>query len=588
MAKAFGRFEIQGELGRGAMSIIYRGYDPKIERMLAIKTLRPEYSAHSEYRARFLTEAKAAGTLNHPQIVTIFDVGEVDGIPFIAMELLTGKSLSEFAAAHPAGIPLPALLKIAIQIAEALDFAHRHGVVHQDIKPENIVLLNEAFDIKMMDFGIARILSAEDTPSDEGARAFLSGTPQYMSPEQITDQPIDGRSDLYAFGVLLFELISGHLPFEADDPWSLWQKTLKDPLPVLKARDPFTPPALLEIVRTLLAKDPNARYQSASGLAADLKAMGRRVEERDSHALAAKIIPLRVRWPLVMASVVALVMLLGLFWVHHKQNQTITELTYDYGFSLSEWVAVQTAEDLLLQDKPALQSWVDSMSRNREIVYMAIRNINGQIEAQTRGDALAEQMASQLKADHVTLSRGDLKVYTVHGSDSTPFFVFEMPIEYQDKRVGQLRIGLATTALVTANRTTLLTLMTWIVVVLGVVIAGTYWLTRRLQVPLDQAISALDQIKQGRLEHRIRRHRRDDFERLFAAYNAMADVLEARELRAKAAELDHKHDVPLGVENAPASAAAPAAGKSVGAGVVVGSNPGTGVGTGVGSGAAPR
>ncbi|WP_407276012.1 protein kinase domain-containing protein [Halothiobacillus sp. DCM-1] len=563
MAKAFGRFEIQGELGRGAMSIIYRGYDPKIERMLAIKTLRPEYSAHSEYRARFLTEAKAAGTLNHPHIVTIFDVGEVDGIPFIAMELLTGTSLSEYAAAHPDGMPLPVLLKVAIQIAEALDFAHRHGVVHQDIKPDNIVLLNEAHDIKMMDFGIARILSAEQAPSEEGARAFLSGTPQYMSPEQITDQPIDGRSDLYALGVLLFELISGHLPFEADDPWSLWQKTLKDPLPALKPRDPFTPPELLELVRTLLAKDPSARYQSASGLAADLKAMARRVEARDRHALAAKIIPLRVRWPLVMATVVALVMLLGLFWVQHKQNQTITELAYDYGFSLSEWVAVQTAEDLLLQDKPALQSWVDSMSHNREIVYMAIRNLNGQLEAQTRGDALAAQMASQLHPDHVTLARGDMKVYTVHGSDSAPFFVFEMPIEYQDKRVGQLQIGLATNALATANRTTLLTLLTWIVLVIGAVVAGTYWLTGRLNVPLDQVISALDQIKQGRLEHRIRRHRRDDFERLFAAYNAMADVLEARELRVRAAALDHKHDVPLGVEGRSLDEPHPAPGSGV-------------------------
>ncbi|OZB81375.1 MAG: hypothetical protein B7X28_05090, partial [Halothiobacillus sp. 13-55-253] len=252
-------------------------------------------------------------------------------------------------------------------------------------------------------------------------------------------------------------------------------------------------------------------------------------------------IPLRIRWPLLMALVVAVAMVLGMIWVYHKQNNVITELAYDYGFSLSEWVAVQTAEDLLLQDKLALQSWVDSMSHNREIVYMAIRGDKGQIEAQTRGDQLVARMAAQLKEDHVVLSRGDLRVYAVQQDAGAPFYVFETPITYQNHTIGQLRIGLTTDALATANRTTLLTLLTWFAIVLLVVVAGTYWLTRRLQMPLDAVSNALDQIKMGRLEHRIRMHRRDDFERLFAAYNAMADVLEARQLQ-------REQDLPLGVD----------------------------------------
>jgi serine/threonine-protein kinase len=556
----FGRFEIQGELGRGAMAIIYRGFDSKIDRMVALKTLRPEFSAHPEYRARFLVEARAAGTLNHPKIVTIFDVGEIDGIPFIAMELLTGATLGQFTERHPQGMPLPMLLKIAIQISDALDFSHRHGVVHQDIKPDNIVLVNDTGDIKMMDFGIARIMRQADAPSEEGARAFLSGTPQYMSPEQITDQPIDGRSDLYAMGVLLYELIGGHCPFEDDDHFALWQKTLKTPVPRLKPRNPNTPPELLELVATLLAKDPNARYQSASGLSADLRSLLQRQNERAERWFARGIIPLRVRWPLVMAGVVMAAMLIGLLGVYHKQKQAMTNLAYDYGFSLSEWVAVQTAEDLILQDKLALQSWVDSMSRNREIVYMAIKDNNGTTEAQTRGDRLAEQMASQLQEDHVVLKRGDMRVYAVHQFDGAPFYVFEMPIEYQDKRVGQLRIGLATDALTAASHTTLLTLLAWIAVILLIVISGTYWLTRRIQMPLDAVSNALEQIKQGHFEHRIRLHRRDDFERLYSAYNAMADVLEARALQQEAlheAQQDTRHEAPATDSNASINAEAP-------------------------------
>lgn len=535
MMNQFGRYQILGELGRGAMAIIYRGYDPKIERTLAIKTLRPEFSAHPEYRARFLTEAKAAGTLNHPHIVTVFDVGEVAGIPFIAMELLAGFTLDQFSERFPTGIPLPSLLRLSIEIADALDFAHQHGVVHQDIKPENITLLNEQGDIKMMDFGIARIMPQVDLPSTEGASAFLSGTPEYMSPEQISDHPVDGRSDLYALGVVLFELITGQVPFKGDDPWAVWKQVLNDPVPALRPRDPHTPPELVDLVRTLLAKDPNERYQSAAGVAADLRAMARRQEEMSQHWLARRIIPLRVRWPLLMSIIVAVTMVLGLLWVHHRQNEVISNLAFDYGFTLSEWVAMQTAEDLLLQDKLALQSWVDSMSKNRDIVYMAIENGQGQTEAQSRGDQLVSLMSAQLKDDHVIRHRGALRVYSVQQTDGAPFFVFESPIEYHDRPIGQLRIGLTANALAAANRATLWTLMIWISVIFLVVLVGTYWFARRIQIPLDVVQSALGQIRAGRLDHRIRMGRRDEFAQIFAAYNAMADALEARQIQAEAA-----------------------------------------------------
>lgn len=527
----FGRYQILGEVGRGAMAIIYRGYDPKIARTLAIKTLRPEFSAHPEYRERFLTEAKAAGTLNHPHIVTVFDVGEVAGIPFIAMELLSGYTLDQFAARFPEGIPVPILLRIGIAIADALDFAHQHGVVHQDLKPENIALINDQGDIKMMDFGIARILPKADLPSTEGARAFLSGTPEYMSPEQIGDQPVDGRSDLYTLGVVLFELVTGQLPFQGDDPWSIWKQVMNQPTPQVRPLDPQTPPELLELIRTLLAKDPGQRYQSAAGVAADLRSMARRQTEMTQHWLARRIIPLRVRWPLLMAAVVAVTMVLGLIWVHQRQNQVISNLAFDYGFSLSEWVAMQTAEDLLLQDKLALQSWVDSMSKNRDIVYMAIDGRDTLPSVHSQAADLTRLMGAQLTADHVVRDRGAQRVYSVRQDDGTTYFVFESPIDYQGRVIGQLRIGLTTNALVEANHATLGTLMIWISVVFLVVMLGTYWFARRIQIPLDILLNAQEQVRVGRLDHRIRTRRRDEFAQIFAAYNAMVDALEARQVR---------------------------------------------------------
>ena len=530
----FGRYQILGELGRGAMAIIYRGYDPKIARTLAIKTLRPEFSAHPEYRERFLTEAKAAGALNHPNIVTVFDVGEVAGIPFIAMELLSGYTLDQFSARFPEGIPVPVLLRIATAIADALDFAHQHGVVHQDLKPENIALLNDQGDVKMMDFGIARILLKADLPSTEGARAFLSGTPEYMSPEQISDQPVDGRSDLYTLGVVLFELITGQLPFQGDDPWAIWKQVMNQPTPPVRPLDPQTPSELIDLVRTLLAKDPGQRYQSAAGVAADLRSMARRQTEMTQHWLARRIIPLRVRWPLLMAAIVAVTMILGLIWVHQRQNQVISNLAFDYGFSLSEWVAMQTAEDLLLQDRLALQSWVDSMSKNHDIVYMAIQGVGDEPSIHSSGTGLTSLMRTQLNADHVARDRGAQRVYSVHQTDGSTFFVFESPIDYQGRVIGQLRIGLTTDALAAANHATLWTLLIWISVIFLVVMIGTYWLARRIQIPLDILLNAQEQVRAGRLDHRIRTRRQDEFAQIFAAYNAMVDALEARQLQAQA------------------------------------------------------
>ena len=531
MASQFGRYELQDELGRGSMSIIYRGLDPQIGRPIALKTLRPEFRTHEEYRRRFVQEAKAAGTLSHPNIVTIFDVGEIRGMPFIAMELLDHVTLDDFVEQQGGRLSLPILLRIAIQVAEALDFAHQRGVVHQDIKPENIAVTSPQGDIKLMDFGIAHILSQDEWQAHSDTGDYLSGTPQYMSPEQITDAGVDGRSDLYALGVVLFELIGGRAPYEDDDRWSLWRRIVNDPVPRIRPRDKDTPDALLKLVYALLEKRPMDRYQSAAGVVGELRAIRQQLAEENDNWLKRQIIPLGVRWSLLMALVVTAAMVVGLLLVSERQSKAISDLAFDYGFSLSEWVATQTAEDLLLEDHIALQSWVESMGRNEEIVYMEILDADGKMAAQTVGSRMEGLMDDQLRQDHVISARGSQRVYQVLSRDDKVFSVFEMPISYQGHGIGRLRVGLTTDSLAAANRTMWITLVLWIVGILVTVVVGTYWLGRRIRMPLKVLDSALDQIKEGHLEHRIPHHRRDEFEQTFQNFNTMANALEARSLQ---------------------------------------------------------
>ncbi|MBW2096856.1 MAG: serine/threonine protein kinase, partial [Deltaproteobacteria bacterium] len=202
-----GRYIIQEEIGKGGMGIVYRAYDPEIDRKLALKVLRADMAEDEEIVQRFLREAKAAGRLAHPNIVTVYDVGEDGGMPFIAMEFLSGISLEEMIKQGP--LPLRDALRFSGQIAHALHYAHREGVVHRDIKPSNIIVGGDG-QVKITDFGIARV---QDISSSEQTRTGqILGTPTYMSPEQVQGKKVNGSADLFSLGVILYEMISGERP----------------------------------------------------------------------------------------------------------------------------------------------------------------------------------------------------------------------------------------------------------------------------------------------------------------------------------------------------------------------------------------
>lgn len=524
MVAALGRYRIQGQLGHGAMSVIYRGYDPEIDRVLAIKTLRAEFAERGEYRRRFLAEARAAGTLTHPGIVTIFDVGQSGDVPFIAMELIEGPTLEQFVRASPPS-SLRAVLKIAIQVADALDYAHRHGVVHRDIKPENILCTGRTGHIKVMDFGIAQIAAGPAWRAD--ADGHIAGTPHYMAPEILRGEAADGRSDLYSLGVLLYWLLAGQTPFQADDLGDLFAQIASAEAPPLVPQYPDTPEALLGAVRLLLVKDPGGRYQSAGELLQDLQQIDDALAERERDAGGRRIVPIRVRWTAFMSVLVAITMTAGLALVYHKQRQVTDDLAFDYGFTLARLLATESAEDLLLGDRIAVQSLVEAMARNREIAQLGISDRSGTVLASSQAAAIGTAYVRPPAAGALA-RRGAQRVYAVETAGGEGVFLFDAPIQYQDREIGRLQLGLSTAALAAANRATVLAMVALMAVTLASVLVGAYVLSRRLMLPIEVLRRSLWKIAQGGLDSRIRLQRRDEFERVFTAYNAMAESLEAR------------------------------------------------------------
>jgi eukaryotic-like serine/threonine-protein kinase len=267
--KHFGRYEVVAELGRGAMGVVYQARDPQIDRLVALKTISmwgqpPE--EEQEFRLRFMNEAQAAGRLHHPGIVSVFDVGESpeNNDPYIVLEYVAGESLSRILAREKK-LSLGKALKLAEEIADALDYAHAQGVIHRDIKPANIIVTQEG-RAKIADFGIAKLNLAHFTVPGR-----VLGTPAYMSPEQLSGQACDGRSDVFSLGVILYTMVVGHSPFQGNSATTVCFKVANREPIAASALDMSLPPQLDAVISRAMAKEPTERYQRAAHLADDLR-----------------------------------------------------------------------------------------------------------------------------------------------------------------------------------------------------------------------------------------------------------------------------------------------------------------------------
>ena len=264
--KQLGRYEVIEELGRGSMGVIYKAFDPMLDRLVALKTVALELSREETeaFERRFYREAKSAGRLNHPNIVTVHDVGKTDSVAYIAMEFLQGRSLRDILDSGVV-LPIDRIVDIAARVADGLAFAHGSGIVHRDIKPPNIMVLENG-GVKITDFGIALLPTGSRTHA-----GTVFGSPKYMSPEQVVGREVDGRADVFSLGAVLYEMLTGFAPFFGGDLEAVLYQVINEMPAPPSTRNRALPPAFDQIVSKALAKHPDDRYGSARAFALDLR-----------------------------------------------------------------------------------------------------------------------------------------------------------------------------------------------------------------------------------------------------------------------------------------------------------------------------
>ncbi|MHC1742534.1 MAG: protein kinase [Syntrophobacteraceae bacterium] len=269
----YGRYRIVKELGKGSMGVVYQAHDPQIDRSVALKVLRPDRVTSETFRHRFLKEARAVGRLSHTNIVVVYDIGEDHGTVYISMEFLEGKPLSDLVQQEK--FTEAEAVEVGIQVADALDYAHRKGIVHRDIKPSNIIIQPDG-QVKITDFGIAHIDDPEATQQTQAGE--ILGTPAYMSPEQVLGQQVDGRSDLFSLGVILYELSVGHRPFRGETLATIFRAITNEDPPEPARENASVSATLSQTIMKCLDKTPDGRYPSGKELTEALKSCRQGVE----------------------------------------------------------------------------------------------------------------------------------------------------------------------------------------------------------------------------------------------------------------------------------------------------------------------
>ena len=533
MPDRIGRFELVEELGRGAMSVVFKAFDPEIKRTIAIKLLRGESVLDPEYRYRFLSEAKAAGKLIHSNIVTIYDVGEAPEGPYIAMEYLEGPTLREVMASDKS-IPLREKIRYCIQLAEALDYSHASDVVHRDVKPGNIVLSKDGRSVRITDFGIAHF----DTRNrkQQTQMGTIIGTPQYMSPEQVDGEAISGRSDLFSLGVILYELLTGEKPFVGETLTKLLTEIVQKKQDSPRSKSPGIPENLDKVVGKLLHKLPEQRFQSGREAAEALRQVIHEIDEKEKHRSESVVLPLRVKWTAIMAVVVAVAMVFGSYLVYRTQVEAMTKLTLDSGSSLAEFIAIESAEAVLIQDWIAIETFVEEIKQRQQISYLMIFDHKEVLRGSTlTGPAESERVEAPKISLDGTRER---VVYAEAEYLGEKIFDFEAPIAFQQKRIGTIKLGLSQAPLIAAAELTLYTMLGLLAAVVATVAGVAYLLATGISLPLKLLRRAIARATQGNYDYRIEEKRNDELGQLFNAYNEMADALSEKEEETAAALIE--------------------------------------------------
>lgn len=518
-----GRYLIKEKIGQGAMAIVFKAHDPEIDRTLAIKLLQTDLCKEEEYKTRFVREAKGAGVLSHPNIVTVFDAGEHEGQPYIAMELVDGVTLSEVIKSKKQ-LPLKIIVEIGIQLVKALDYAHKNGVVHRDVKPANIMLMKDESTIKVADFGICRIEGGDATQKTRVGD--LLGTPHYMSPEQVLGQKVDSRSDLFSAGVVLYQLLTGSLPFYADTLVSVAFKIVKaEAEPIDKLR-PDLPLSLRRIIDRCLRKQPEKRFQTGEELAQALINVVREIDA-SGHGKKSRGLSLRLRWAIIMACLVALTMSITTVFIHDKQHHAMMRQVTGYGGSLAKFIATQTATPVLDEDWVALDVFIQYTTNKQTFGYLQVIDHNGII----RGSSIASEIGVTYKAPKgiESISQDlNLTVQRQRLTDGRFVLDFSTPIQFQNQNIGIVHLGIFEKPLTEVSNLTLMLLGILIIVTMLAVAMGSYLLVSRVSLPLRVLRNSLKELTKGHYDYRIAEGRNDEFGEVYKVFDATAAALQER------------------------------------------------------------
>ena len=519
MLERIGRFKILEELGRGGMAVVYKAYDPNINRPLAIKVLLEERCGDREYRSRFLAEAKAAGFLSHPNIVTIYDIGEVDDRPYIAMELLEGSSLED-----DMGFVRPILddLAIGIQLARALDYAHSKGIVHRDIKPSNILRIKGSNNIKITDFGIAHFEDPELTGQTRTGQVL--GTPHYMSPEQALGRAVDSRSDLYSAGVLLYQLLTGKKPFEGNTFATLLLKiTTTEPIPIDQIV-PGIPGRVKFIVERLLRKDPEKRFQSGKELENALADAVDEIRQDEAQRTKPKVLPIRVKWTFIMVAVVSITMIMGATWLYKRQYANIVQQATEYGSSMIRFMAAESAEKVFNEDWIFLEVFIQDAMVGQQFSYLTLTDNNGVVRGSSAPAEIGQPFQKIIKGEVIaTVDDVHIQRYVSNGVEMTDFGA---PIKFHGKEIGRIHLGMQWGPLKELSNQIVFTMLLLMLVTVAAAAVVAYALASAISKPIKTLQKSFGELRRGNGSYRIGQSRKDEFGELFRDFDDMAETLQ--------------------------------------------------------------
>jgi len=511
-----GRYQLKEMIGEGAMSEVYKAYDPVLQRTLAIKVLKPEFVEDKERLRYFLNEVQISGKLNHHNIVQIFDVGEVDSIPFIVMEYVDCQSLDKWMEEQDS-TPLEVIVDIISQLGEALEYAHGKGIIHRDIKPSN-VLIESNGRVRLTDFGVAYLHDHTDICDSE----VVVGTPFYMSPEQLAGKTPDSRSDLYSLGVVFYQLVFGTLPFEASSIRDLVDLIQKSEVDLSISRCPH---AVKKVIRRLLHKKASFRYPNVKELTKQLDALTLELSSYDSKWT--EKVPSTWRYTAIVASSLSVLLVAFLMFTLNDLSRSLSDVLAGYGRMLVQQTKEQVDEALLLGDNLALKIQTERLSNNEQIEYLYITDHEGQVKSSSQQEKEGQIYQPPVDLKPIDVSQ-DTKIFelasNLNGGKRT--YHLTSPILFNGKEIGTVIMGLSAQSINDVWVRTASALVLFILLTCIIIPAVVFYLCRFFTQQFKQLGQALQSLYVGNYYTRLPVGKIDEIGYAKRQFNELAEQME--------------------------------------------------------------